>query len=203
MISNERKWYTFSTVTHTYSDINHGLVRSARMYEMREGFSPTGRIRRAFASFCDFDHTNTLNRWHPLQFCRPWTTMRFRETSLKEQNVQMSYVEHERNGNSDILIGSDEMLPLVRKKNTLLEWLVMYHTGEHFIDTDVEWAKRARDFTEFVLYSVVRLPSEKVSMVSTKEFIIFARLVISRSDVFFSTRVLSRHAGHLIILAAG
>ncbi|XP_043581049.1 uncharacterized protein LOC122567040 [Bombus pyrosoma] len=39
--------------------------------------------------------------------------MRFRETSLKEQKVQMSYVEHERNGNSDILIGSDEMLPLV------------------------------------------------------------------------------------------
>lgn len=64
--------------------------------------------------------------------------MRFRETSLKEQKVQMSYVEHERNGNSDILIGSDEMLPLVRKENTLLEWLVMYHTGEHFIDTDVE-----------------------------------------------------------------
>lgn len=68
-------------------------------------------------------------------------------------------------------------------------------------------AKRARDFTEFVLFIVVRFPKKKVSMMAYEGiFIIFAPLVISSSpssNIFFGTRFLSRHAGHLIILAAG
>lgn len=60
-----------------------------------------------------------------------------------------------------------------------MEWLAVYQRRGNVLSIQMlDEAERARDFTEFVVYPVVRLPGKKVSTVSTEEFTIFARLVI-------------------------
>lgn len=64
LTSCEEKLDTFSTVTHAHTHVHHRLMRSTGMYKMSEGFSSAGSVRRALASFYNFDNTNTLNRGH-------------------------------------------------------------------------------------------------------------------------------------------
>lgn len=89
---------TFSTVTHTHTDVQHGLMRSAGMNEMREGFSLAGGVRRALASLYHLDHPHPLNRRHPLQLRCPWTAMRLRQASLKDGKAKHQF-ETENGGN--------------------------------------------------------------------------------------------------------